>query len=109
MFPRWFMRNLRIEHVDIVRQSLLRSSFLGSAGCSSVVSESQVISESKDGRLFFLWFFGFGFKFAEWETIDRGEVIDRMKFEREAMTRALMDVNSSPSGSLLTVSRLLAG
>ena len=34
-------------------------------------------------------FFILGLRFAEWESIDRGEIVDRMKVEREAMTRAL--------------------
>ena len=57
---------------------------------------------------FFLIIFfggGFGLKFAECESIDRDEIIDRMKVEQEAMTRALMIVSSLPSGSLLTVAR----
>ena len=62
---------------------------------------------------FFLFYFfcggGFGLKFAEWESIDRDEIIDRVKSEREAMTRALMIVYISPSGSLLTVVRSFTG
>ena len=57
---------------------------------------------------FFLFFFP-QLKFAEWESIDRDEIIDRMKVEQEAMTRALMIVSSLPSGSLLTVARSLIG
>ena len=53
VFPRWSTRNLRIEHVDIVRRSLQSSGFSGSAGSILVVSESRVKGEGEDGRLFF--------------------------------------------------------
>ena len=52
---------------------------------------------------------GFGLRFAECECIDRDEIVDRVKVEREAMARALMIGNSLPSGSLLAVARSLAG
>ena len=32
--------------------------------------------------------------FTEWESIDRGEIVDRMRVKREAMTRALVFVDS---------------
>ena len=38
---------------------------------------------------------------------DCDDIIDQVKVEREALTRALMIVNISPSGSLLAVARLL--
>ena len=40
---------------------------------------------------FLFLFFLFGLKFAEWESIDGGEIIDRMIVEREAMTRESLD------------------
>ena len=46
----------------------------------------QVRVELKAGMVAgFVCFFGFGLKFAEWESIDRGEIIYRMKVERESM------------------------
>ena len=41
--------------------------------------------------------------------LDRDEIICRVKVKQEAMTRMLIIVNSSPSGSLLIVARSLAG
>ena len=77
---------------------------------SSTSLFDQVRVELKAGMVAgFVCFFGFGLKFAEWESVDRDEIIDRMKVEREAMTRALMIVSSLPSGSLLTVARSLIG